>query len=435
MTVLKFRRRRPYGSDVALAEPAGRRAEAAAPLIRGPLERSMAIMKTKIATAVSGSKVQDAARELERDLRLQLDGARPALVMAFASTQQPLEELAPLLVERFAGATVLCASTAGELTERGDGKRSVCAVAVAGDLEVRAGIGVGLKADPEKAVRAALGDAPKSLEGKPHRTALVLLDPLSGNGEEATLIAASILGEDIRLAGGAAGDDLKMARTTVSCGAHAASDAIVTAILYSRAPLGVGVCHGHEPISDALTVTRADGATVREIDGRPAWDVWVEKTRAAAARIGLDPTKIPDDEVISFLLRYEAGLASGGEYKIRAPLSRGADGSLSFACAIPEGSRIRVTESVPERQIDSAREAARRARAQLGAEPAGAIVFDCICRNLILGDRFAAAVRGISEELGGAPLAGFETYGEIALDAGDLSGFHNTTTVVLAFPQ
>jgi methyl-accepting chemotaxis protein len=44
-------------------------------------------------------------------------------------------------------------------------------------------------------------------------------------------------------------------------------------------------------------------------------------------------------------------------------------------------------------------------------------------------------VHGISEELGGVPLAGFETYGEIALDAGDLSGFHNTTTVVLAIPK
>jgi methyl-accepting chemotaxis protein len=66
---------------------------------------------------------------------------------------------------------------------------------------------------------------------------------------------------------------------------------------------------------------------------------------------------------------------------------------------------------------------------------AGAIVFDCICRNLILGDEFHTAVKGISDELGGAPLAGYETYGEIALAAGDMSGFHNTTTVVLAFPR
>ena len=39
------------------------------------------------------------------------------------------------------------------------------------------------------------------------------------------------------------------------------------------------------------------------------------------------------------------------------------------------------------------------------------------------------------DELGGAPVAGFETYGEIALDAGDMSGFDYTTSVVLAFPR
>jgi methyl-accepting chemotaxis protein len=65
----------------------------------------------------------------------------------------------------------------------------------------------------------------------------------------------------------------------------------------------------------------------------------------------------------------------------------------------------------------------------------GALVFDCICRNLILGDEFGRAVRGIGEVLDGAPLAGFETYGEVALSAGAMSAFHNTTSVVLAFPR
>ena len=107
-----------------------------------------------------------------------------------------------------------------------------------------------------------------------------------------------------------------------------------------------------------------------------------------------------------------------------------------FACGIPQGASIRITESEPNRQVDSAREAARIAKQNLGGEEvAGAVVFDCICRNLILGERFGDAVRGMSEELGGAPIAGFETYGEIALEGGSMSGFHNTTTVVLAFPR
>ena len=43
-------------------------------------------------------------------------------------------------------------------------------------------------------------------------------------------------------------------------------------------------------------------------------------------------------------------------------------------------------------------------------------------------------MKEIHDGLGGAPIAGFETYGEIAMDLGQSSGFHNTTTVVLAFP-
>ena len=63
------------------------------------------------------------------------------------------------------------------------------------------------------------------------------------------------------------------------------------------------------------------------------------------------------------------------------------------------------------------------------------MVFDCICRRLILDARFEEAVLSIGETLGGVPLAGFETYGEIAMRVGDLSGFHNTTSVVVAFPE
>ncbi len=392
-------------------------------------------MKTIVATASASGSAAEASTQIAAHLRAQLGDASPALVMVFASTSQPLADVASALTGAFSDAAVLGTSTSGEFTQDGDTKDAVSAVAVAGDLVVRGGIGTKLGADPAAAVAAALEGVPSSLDGYAHRTGLLLLDPLSGNGEMATLLTASELGEGIRLAGGAAGDDLGMSRCDVSFGERVSSDAIVAAVVYSKAPLGVGVCHAHRPISEPLTVTKADGGTVVEVDGRPAWEVWAEQTKEAAAKVGLDPGTLTEDQIIGFLLRYEAGLASGEEYKIRAPLSRGEDGSLSFACGIPEGAVIRITESDPEEQVQAARTAAKRAKAQLGGEAAGAIVFDCICRNLILGDAFGSAVKGISEELGGVPLAGFETYGEIALDAGDLSGFHNTTTVVLAFPQ
>jgi methyl-accepting chemotaxis protein len=358
------------------------------------------------------------------------------LVLAFASTAQPLGEVTKLLVEAFPQATVLGASTAGEFIETGDAKSSVALFALAGDFKVFGGLGTDLRAGAERAVNAALEGVPHEVVGYPHRTGLLLLDPLSGNGEEATLLAAAVLGGNVPLAGGAAGDDLHMKAAHVALGARAAQDAIVFAHVFSKTPLGLGVCHGHTPLSRPLRVTGATGNVVMSVEGRPAWDVWREETRARAREHGIDVDSLRPEQEGAYLLRYEAGLATGKSYKIRAPLSRAADGSISFACGIPEGSVIRITESTPKAQVESAREAARRARARLGDKPvAGALVFDCICRNLILGAEFAEAVRGVAGELGGARIAGFETYGEIALDAGDMSGFHNTTSVVLAFPR
>jgi methyl-accepting chemotaxis protein len=228
-----------------------------------------------------------------------------------------------------------------------------------------------------------------------------------------------------------------MESTLVGLGTEVSEDAIVVATIFSAAPFGVGVSHGHRPLTGPLEVTHAEGSVVYTINGRPAWEVWQEELRAhdREGETGFDA--IPEDEIGALLLRYEAGLASGDELRIRAPLARKTeDGSIHFACGMPTGTVFRITQGEPQGQIESARRAARRARAQIGGGAvAGAIVFDCICRSLILGDRFGEAVRGISDELGGAPLAGFETYGEIALDVGELSGFHNTTTVVMAIGE
>src|ERR1700689_4024722 len=127
----------------------------------------------------------------------------------------------------FPKAAVLGVSTSGEFTEKGDAKRAASIFALAGDYEVVAGIGHGLKANPEKAVADALAKLPRSMDGFAHCTAVLLLDPLAGNGEETTLAAAALLGEGVRLAGGAAGDDLKMTATQVGLGEVAASDAVV----------------------------------------------------------------------------------------------------------------------------------------------------------------------------------------------------------------
>ncbi len=369
--------------------------------------------------------------EAELDaLSASLEGP-PIFIAAFASASFDLADVLATLGSRFPDAVVVGSTTAGEFTHEGDGNKTVALFALSGDYRVHAGMATGLAASPDGAVRAALEGQPSRLAGYPFRTHVVLLDALAGHGEEAALLVAATLG-DVPLVGGAAGDDLAMTKTYVGLNGRAASDAIVVASIFSKKKLGVGVCHGHQPLSDPMKVTRANGSVVEEIDGRPAWDVWRERTRQRAKELGLDPEESPG----AYLLRFEAGLRIGDEYKVRAPLAPKPGGGILFATPVLEGTVFRIMESDASAQIESAVVAAREARADMGGGAVeGALVFDCICRKLILGDRYVDALLSVSAELGGAPLAGFETYGEIAMNSGDMSGFHNTTTVVLAFPR
>jgi methyl-accepting chemotaxis protein len=195
-------------------------------------------MPNRVASAVAQGTSIEAGKSLARDLRAGLGGQTPAFALVFASTKQPLDTLMPVLAEGLGSPVWLGASTAGEFTERGDVKGGVTAVAIAGDFRAYAGMGHGLKANPMAAVQQALAALPAKLEGFPHRTVVMLVDPLSGAGEEATLIAAALLGDGARLAGGAAGDDLAMKSTQIALGEKVASDAVVLAAVFSKAPAG-----------------------------------------------------------------------------------------------------------------------------------------------------------------------------------------------------
>ena len=87
-------------------------------------------------------------------------------------------------------------------------------------------------------------------------------------------------------------------------------------------------------------------------------------------------------------------------------------------------------------QIASARKAAAIAKKKAGnTKLSGALIFDCVCRGLLLGKDFSMAVDEFKNVLGSIPILGWETYGEICFAPGEFSGFHNTTSAVLLLPE
>lgn len=397
-------------------------------------------MATKFVTGIqTGDDSFQTAQAAATAAKNKLNGRPPNLVIVFCSSQYDYPQVLTGIKDAVPNTPVLGCSTAGEFTEEKVLNKSIAVGIISSDnARFFLSLADGLSADPFTTVQHAVSYLPKHVEGYPYLSAILLHDGLSGKGEQAVLSTLAAFGSDIQFTGGAAGDDLKFKSTSVFVNGKVAEDAVAICLIASQNPISTSTKHGHHPISQDLIVTRADESILYEVNGEPAWDVWVRETREKAKELGIHVDQLKDpSEVGQFLIRYELGLPTAdGHYKIRVPLSKNPDGSLNFACTIAEGATFRITESPKQDQIDSAREAARLVKERAGTTPvAGAIIFDCCCRGIILGEEFYRGVDAIKQELGDIPLLGFETYGEICMTPGQFSGFHNTTTVIMLIPE
>ncbi|MFH1540776.1 MAG: FIST N-terminal domain-containing protein [Elusimicrobiota bacterium] len=334
---------------------------------------------------------------------------------------------------------VIGCTTAGVFNEKKVEIGSVaCGVISSQTHKFYTGHGCGLRKDETICFREAANKLPCKTENFPYTSLIMLADGLAGKGEEVSLNPLTELGTNIKVSGGTAGDDYKFKSTKVFNGNVVSEDAVSLALVNSKTPVSIGVKHGHYPISHMFRVTKANGNKVYELDGKPATEVWLECIKEVAKKFGIDTEKMYDiqEQLVKCTAIFSPGLFTGDGYKIRwivPPINKD---YLTFTCTIPEGCVVRIMESSKQDQICSAGEAALAAlKSTGGVKLAGAMVFDCAVRGVLLGDDFYKAVEEIKKVIGDIPLIGFETYGEFALELGQLSGFHNTTTVVLLFPD
>lgn len=350
-------------------------------------------------------------------------GDDPRLLLAFAAAGYDLPALAGALAAAAPGVPLVGCSTAGELTPTGAHDDTLVVAALGGPgfsvsttaVEIAGG---DLRAAGAEAA-AALGD----VADRPHRVLLLLSDALAGDHQELVRGAYSVAGAAVALVGACAGDGLRMRATGQLHGGRALTGAVVAAAIGSDAPLGIGVRHGWHAAGEPVQVTAADGAAVLTLDGRPALDVYLERTAAPqAAR--QDP-----EAFARFAHHRPLGLRRGeGEDQVRLVLGADfAQRTLRTAAEVPEGGLAWLMDHDPGRAAAAGEEACVAALAELGGvAPIGMLAFGSAARRSL--EREPATV---ARHAGGAPVAGFYGYGEIARQRG-VTGFHNHALAVLA---
>lgn len=393
-------------------------------------------MTTKVGTGASSNPDTRAALKEALELaQLRLGAESAAFGFLFLGPRHNAASATQAAQKVLGAAPLLSCTTAGELTERGWSHDGLVLMLVASDaFEAQATLARGLKTDV-KAVAAklcgGLSEAKRVAHGKGrrHMTSVLLTDGLAGTGEDLVQQMFELMHSVPRIVGGAAGDEGKFAETRVGLGETVATDSAAVLHLFSRSPWGIGVDHGLRSTTAQMRVTRASGNVVHEIDGEPAFDAY----RAHASQRGQTLTRA---NAAAYMIANELGIHFFERItRARAPLSVDANGALTCAASIPEGSMVSILDGDPTNMVLAAKRAATTAKAGLeGSEAAGVLLFDCVCRGMILKDEFQREIDAVRSVFGDVPIAGFLTYGEIARRPGHLDGWHNATAVVAAIP-
>ena len=219
-----------------------------------------------------------------------------------------------------------------------------------------------------------------------------------------------------------------MVQTHQFYGSQVLRGSVVAAAISSDRPIGIGVRHGWEPNGESMLVTSSRGVVVETRDDRPALDVYLDQFDAPE-EVRNDPEAFVDFAVtrpfgIRRRDRMEIRYVGGADFEKR---------TVHCIAEVPQGGLAWTMTGDAETILTATDDACQEALAALGGnDPIGLMMFDCIARRSVLAeDGTDAEVMRMREHAGGAPVAGFYTYGEIARTRG-AGGFHNQTLVVLA---
>ncbi len=389
-------------------------------------------MKKKCATGYSSHSVTEDAADEACSRALSALNATPRLCILFCSVKHNLNVVLRAARKRVNCKVIGC-TTAGEFTENGLTRGGLAIMLIAADEGTfLVSQTTGLSSNPAAAAQRSTrnfqeASAAAKSRGLAHSTTMVLIDGLCGTGPEFVQEVRRGTTPFQQIVGGAAGDDAAFNKTFVGTSEKVEDDSAVVVHSFEKSRWGIGVGHGLQAASRKMTVTRAEGNTVFEIDRRPAFEAYIEHAKQNA-------TELAPENTGSYMIQHEIGVLRYGDiHHARAPLSVGADHSITCAAGLSAGDTICILDGRLESMVQASKDAAQLALDALGDnDVAGVLVFDCVCRGLILADDFQQEVDAIASVFGNVPVCGFLTYGEVARHKGNLSGWHNTCAVVVA---
>lgn len=365
---------------------------------------------------------------VEDDLaRLMPEGATIVLVFA-APRHFESPRMAEVLRRSFPGARCLGASTAGEIASDGVSEDSAVVTAVRFDHTSCAVAQTDLAGLEDS--RAAGERLAAALPREGLKTVLLFSQGVAVNGSDVIAGINSVLGTDVLLTGGLAGDYGAFTRTyTLLDGAVSDRCMLALGLYGDRLRVSHGSFGGWQAFGPVRQATRAQGNVLFELDGAPALEVY--KRYLGEYAEGLPASGLLFPFALLSADRQDSGL-------IRTLLGVDhATGSLTLAGDVPEGAYLRLMHASTEALVDGAEAAAQAASEMLSGSPGLALLVSCVGRKLVMGDRVDEEIEAVGAVFGqGCVLAGFYSNGEVSPLFGSTDcRLHNQTMTITGLTE
>lgn len=358
----------------------------------------------------------------------QFDAHQANLVLCFGA-KKLLQDctLYNSLKEKFPSADIVTCSTAGEIynTEVFDDSASVVVMQFA-HTQIKTET-VNIDAF-ENSYEAGVGLL-KKFDSNGLSYLLILSDGSKVNGSELVRGLNATAAKPLLITGGLAGDGANFQSTLVGLNAQPGEGVIAGVGFYGdRIQVSHGSQGGWEMFGLEKTVTRSKSNVLYEIENKNALELYKKY-------LGPEADSLPGS---ALLFPLNVILPDTGAQVVRTILSiNEAEGSMTFAGDIPEGSQVRFMKANFDKITNAASGAALQSVRADNAPPKLALLISCIGRKLILQSRIDEEVEAVDEIFNHQTLlSGFYSYGEISPNMqGGNCQLHNQTMTITTFNE
>jgi hypothetical protein len=271
-------------------------------------------------------------------------------------------------------------------------------------------------------------DIGRELHGPQLRSILIISDGVKVNGSQLVRGIRSIVGDNLPVTGGLAGDGTRFKTTLVSCDSKPESGRIAAVGFYGNTlNIGHGSVGGWDPFGPEREITRSAGNILYELDKKPALELY-------KLYLGEEANNLPGSALLFPLMVRSASDKNTGVVRTVLSISE-EENSMTFAGDVPQGYIAQLMRANFDRLVEGAGEAAKLSvRDSRKNGPRLAILISCVGRKMILGQRTEDEIEAVHEMLGtDTAQIGFYSYGEISphVSTGCCELHNQTMTITL----